>query len=139
MAQIAHSPFAIATNVHGAFTKQSLRSVGIPAAVLSTLSRFTNGGPLAARRTHPWQPYLVWGDHLWQHNREFAADGPGGPVVAGDQLRRDSSHIIFLGATIINGYLLRHTNILACLDLFSKIVNLSQPKSYFTLHLSDPN
>ena len=32
VAQITHSPFAIAKNVHGAFTKQSLRYVGIPAA-----------------------------------------------------------------------------------------------------------
>ena len=35
--QITHSPFAIATNMHGAFTKQSLRSVGIPATVSITL------------------------------------------------------------------------------------------------------
>ena len=51
VAQITHSPFAIAKNVHGAFTKQSLRSFGIPAMVLSTLSRFASGGPAAAKQT----------------------------------------------------------------------------------------
>ena len=44
-------PIAIATNVHGAVTKQSLRSVDIPAAVLSTLSQLASGRPFAEKRT----------------------------------------------------------------------------------------
>ena len=75
MAQITHSPLAIATNVHGAVTKQSLleslRSVGIPAAVLSTLSRFASGGPLAAKRT-------IHGSHTWSEGTSYG----GGPTAA---------------------------------------------------------
>ena len=65
VAQITHSPFAIATNVHGAFTKQSLRSFGIPAMVLSTLSRFASGGPVVAKRT-------IHGSHTWSGRPSMA-------------------------------------------------------------------
>ena len=85
VAQITHSPFAIATDVHGAFTKQSLRSVGFPAVVLSNLNWFASGGPLAAKRT-------IHGSHTWSGGpstaTQFAADGPegtscgGGPTAA---------------------------------------------------------
>ena len=74
--------------MHGAFTKQSLHSVGIPVTVLSTLSQFASGGPLAAKRT-------IHGSHTWSGGpstaTQFAADGPGGPVMAGDQLWHDST------------------------------------------------
>ena len=49
------------------------------------------------------------------------------------------SHMTSFGAVIFKGYLLRHINTLVCSDVFSKIANLFQPKSYFTLHLLDPN
>ena len=44
------------------------------------------GGPLAAKRT-------IHGSHSWSGGpsmaTKFAIDDPGGPVVAGDHLRRD--------------------------------------------------
>ena len=44
------------------------------------------GGPLAARRT-------IYGSHTWSGGpsmaTKIATNGPGGPVVAGDHLRRD--------------------------------------------------
>ena len=81
---IHHSPLQLTSMALLLYYEQSLRSVGIPAAVLSTLSRFTSGGPLAARRTiHAWQPYLVQGDHLRQHNLP--------QMVRGDQLWRGTN------------------------------------------------
>ena len=72
VAQITHSPLAIATNVHGTFTKQSLRSVGIPAAVYPPqLSRFASGGPLAAEQT-------IHGSHTWSGGTSCG----GGPTAA---------------------------------------------------------
>ena len=60
----------------------------VTAAVLSTLSRFASGGPLAAKRT-------VHGSHTWSGGTIYGnitcRRWSGGPVVAGDQLRRDST------------------------------------------------
>ena len=52
------------------------------------------GGTTCGKADHPWQPYFVRGDHLQQHNLPQMVRGTscgGGPVVAGDQLRRDRS------------------------------------------------
>ena len=43
-------------------------------------------GTTCGKADHPWQPYLVRGDHLRQHNFPQMVRGP---VVAGDRLRRD--------------------------------------------------
>ena len=84
VAQITHSPFTNATNVHGAFTKQSLRSVGIPPTVLSTLSQLASGGPLAAKRTihgsHTWSGGTIYSNIICR--RWFGGTGCGeGPVT----------------------------------------------------------
>ena len=54
---------------------------------LSTLNRFASGGPLAAKRT-------IHGSHTWSggtiYGKIICRRWSGGPVVAGDQLRRDS-------------------------------------------------
>ena len=75
VAQITHSPFAIAINVHGTFAKQS--QIFQPRFI--PLSQLASGGPLAAKRTihdsHTWSggdllrqhnlPQMVRGDQLW--------------------------------------------------------------------------
>ena len=65
---LIHCSPLITTSVHGAFTKQSLRSVGIPAAVLSTLSRLASGEPLPAKWTihgrHTWSGGTIYGNTI---------------------------------------------------------------------------
>ena len=77
VAQITYSPFAIVTNMRGAFTKQSLCSVGIPAVVLSILTSLLVGDHL--QQSGPSMAAILGlGDHLWQHNLP--------QMVRGDQL-----------------------------------------------------
>jgi len=44
-------------------------------------------GTTCGKADHLWQPYLVRGGPSMAE--KFAVDGPGGPLTAGDQLRRD--------------------------------------------------
>ena len=61
--------------------------VAIPLTPCRTVKK--PGGPLAARRT-------IYGSHTWSGGpsmaTKIATNGPEGPVVARDHLRRDSTH-----------------------------------------------
>ena len=92
--QITHSPFAIATNMHGAFTKQSLRSVGILAMVLSSLNWLASGQIIHA--SHKLVQGTIYGNII-------CCRWSGRPVVAGDQLWHDRStwrHGVILDSSV---------------------------------------
>ena len=83
-----HSFTIACKNVHGAFTKQSLRSVGM---VFIHFKPACQWGPTCGKEDHPWQPYLVRGDRLWQPylvrgDRLWQHNLP--QMVRGNQLRR---------------------------------------------------
>ena len=84
-------PIAIATNVHGAVTKQSLRSVDIPAAVLSTLSQLASGRPLAEKRTIHGSHVLGTAGRPSSYSKIICHRWSGRTSCGGDQLRRDST------------------------------------------------